>query len=331
MHAIAFNLLGAALPAGTPGVVCTWSSDGGGVFVPNGTGVACTTSFTAPTAGSGNIVVTVTQGRTTAVGLAVYEVTGVETTTTGLGREVTPGIEFPAGVTGSVVWREDGASITSPNGLTMHVPAGAIEADFLGVYVREVPPADITLPGNTGITVGSYAGDFSFMDGAGDALPGFRTQVPVRICLPITERDLEAADGGIDGVHVVHVTANGEYFRLPSDSDLVSMTTCADVDNFSIYFVGLAVEASESVAAHAPAVSPTPTALPIPIPTLSASPTPTNLPTPVPFYESNPVLPSAGDAEPGAGALVVATLAAVAALAVGVVLLRRTWPVRPSR
>ena len=28
MHAIAFNLLGDALPAGTAGVVCTWSSDG---------------------------------------------------------------------------------------------------------------------------------------------------------------------------------------------------------------------------------------------------------------------------------------------------------------
>ncbi len=331
MNAIAFNLLGAALPAGTAGLVCTWSSDGGGVFMPNGTGPACTTTFTAPPAGSGNIVVKVTQGRTAAVGLAVYDVTGVETTTTGLGREVTPGLKFPAGVTGSVVWREDGGSVKSPNGLTMHVPAGAIAADYLGVYVREVFPADIILPGNPGFTVGSYAGEFSFMNGDGDPMPGFRAQVPVRICLPITQRDLDAANGGIDGVDVVHVTVDGEYLRLPSDSDLVSMKTCTEVDDFSIYFVGLAVKSPAPVVAHAPAASPTPTPLPMPTPTLSPSPTPTNSATPVPVVDATPVLPSAGDAGPGPRALMLTALAAVAAVAVGVVLLRRTRPARPSR
>ena len=57
-----------------------------------------------------------------------------------------------------------------------------------------------------GSLVGSCAGDFSFVDDAGDPMPGFHTQVPVRICMPITQGDLDAADGGIDGVHIVHVT-----------------------------------------------------------------------------------------------------------------------------
>ena len=327
MHAIAFNLLGDALPAGTAEVVCTWSSDGGGIFMPNGTGRACTTTFTAPPAGSGNIVVRVTQRRIAAVGSAVYEVLAQETVRSGLGSEVTPWLEFPAGVTGSVVWREDGASITTPNGLKMQVPAGAIDADFLGVYVREVPVTDIVLPGNSGFTVGSRAGDFSFVDDAGDPMPGFHTQVPVRICLPITQEDLDAADGGIDGVHIVHVTDDGEYIRHPSDSDLDSMMTCADVDDFSIYFVGLAVEAPEAMATPAPAPVPISTSTPIP----AATPTPVHTPTPVPAEDATPILPSAGDARPGARALILIAMVAVAAVAAGVVLLRRTGLATPSR
>ena len=89
------------------------------------------------------------------MGSAVYEGTGPRRTMRSeLGSEATPGLEFPAGVTGSVVWREDGASITTPNGLKMQVPAGAIDADFLGVYVKEVSVTDIVLPGNAGFARG---------------------------------------------------------------------------------------------------------------------------------------------------------------------------------
>ena len=68
LRAIAFNLLGDPLPASARGVVCTWSSDGGGTFTPNGTEFACTTTFAAPAAGSGTISVRVTQGRVAAAG-----------------------------------------------------------------------------------------------------------------------------------------------------------------------------------------------------------------------------------------------------------------------
>ena len=322
VRAMAFNLLGHALPVGAPGVACTWSSDGGGTFVPNGTGVACTTTFTAPPAGNGTIVVRITQGNVAAVGLGAFEVTATETMTAGLETEATPMIEFPADVTGSVVWRGEGAFVTSPNGLTMAVPAGAIGFDFLGVFIREMPTEAFVVPKKQGFAVGSYAGDFSFTDDAGHPMPGFRTGTPVRICLPFTQEDLGKAVGGVDGVHVVHVTVDGEYFRHPADSDVVSMKTCADVDNFSVYFVGLAVEAPTPTAAPTLTASPTPAPTATPFPTPAPTPTPEldSGPTPDPALGATPVLPVAGDATPGPGVLALVTLSAVMAIATGVVL-----------
>ena len=61
LQTIAFNLNGDPLPASAVEVVCTWSSDGGGSFTPNGTEAACSTTFTAPDEGSGTITVRVTQ------------------------------------------------------------------------------------------------------------------------------------------------------------------------------------------------------------------------------------------------------------------------------
>ena len=333
VHAIAFNLLGDAIPGGMAGIACTWSSDGGGKFIPNGTGTACTTTFTAPQFGSGTIVVRVTQGTTLAVGLAAFEVSATETKTAKMEREAIPRIEFPADVTGSVVWRGEGAFITSPGGLTMEVPAGAIGSDFLGVFIREVSTADLVLPGHPGFAVGSHAGDFSFTDDDGDPMPGFRTRAPVRICLPFTEEDIDKAVGGADGVHVVHVAADGGFVRHPSDSEFARMMTCAVVDDFSVYFVGIAMEATDPTADPTPTFSPTPaqraTAVPTPEPTATSIPVPK--PTPGLTPEPIPLLPVAGDRAPGPRALFLLTLSAVAAIAIGVVLLRRIRPVKPSR
>ena len=335
VHVMAFNLLGNALPAGAPGVACTWSSDGGGTFAPNGTGTACSTTFTAPPSGSGTIVVRVTQGSVAAVGLAAFDVTATETARAGLESEAAPMIEFPADVAGSVVWRGEGAFVTSPNGLTMAVPAGAIGSDFLGVIIRDISAMDVAEPGNPGFTVGSHAGDFSFTDSAGLPLPGFRTGTPVRVCLPFTQADLDRAVGGLDGVHVVHVTPGGEYFHHAPDSDAVSMMTCADVENFSVYFVGLAVEtptptADAPTATASPAVAPTATPFPTPVPTATPVPEQAPMPSPTPGAtpEVTPVLPIAGDAAPGPGALALVTLSAVAAIAVGVGLLGRMRSVK---
>ena len=337
IHAIAFNVLGDVLPEGTPGMACTWSSDGGGRFTPSGTEFACTTVFTAPAAGSGTIAVRVTQGRIAAAGVAAFEVTAQETTTTGLEREVIPGLEFPADATGSVVWRDEGASIISPNGLMIEVPAGAIDADFLGVYIRELSARDIVMPENPGFIVGSHAGDFTFTDDAGEPLPGFHTNAPVRICLPISREDVDAAAGGIDGVYIVHVTPDGEFFPYPPDNDLAIMMACANVDHFSIYFVGLAAEPSKPEPAATPTASPTPAPTPVPSPTPTSTPaplprpTPAPSPTPVPTPVATPILPIAGDATPGPGALLLVTLAAGAALVTGLAVFCRIRPVTPCR
>ena len=333
LRAIAFNLLGDPLPASAQGVSCTWSSDGDGSFAPNGTEFACTTTFTAPAAGGGTIAVRVTQGRITAAGVADFEVTAQETTTAGLEREVIPELEFSVDVTGTILWRGDGASITSPNGLTLKIPAGAIDAEFLGVYIEEMAPSEIVVPESSEFIVGSHAGDFAFTDNAGDPIPGFHTNAPVRICLPITQEDLDTAIGGIDGVHIVHVVVDGEFFRHPPDNDLAEMTTCANVDHFSIYFVGLAAALSKPMPTPPPTASPTPapTPTPSPMPTPTPTPTPAPSPMPVPTPEATPILPTTGDAIPGPGALLLITLAATAAVVAGLAFLRRFRPVTPCR
>ena len=337
IHAIAFNVLGDVLPEGTPGMACTWSSDGGGRFTPSGTEFACTTTFTAPATGSGTIAVRVTQGRIAASGVAAFEVTAQETTTTGLEREVIPELEFPVDVTGAVVWRDEGASFTSPNGCTMQIPQGAIDDDYLGVYIDEVSPSDIVVPQGSGFITGSHAGDFAFTDDAGHSMPGFRTNAPVRICLPITQEDLDKAAGGIDGIHVVHALRDGEFFRHPPDNDLANMKTCANIDHFSIYFVGLAAEPSKPTPAPTPTASPTPAPTPVPSPTPTSTPaplptpTPAPSPTPVPTPVATPILPKAGDAIPGPGALLLVTLSAGAALVTGLAVFCRIRPVTPCR
>ena len=145
----------------------------------------------------------------------------------------------------------------------------------------------MVVPENRDFAVGSYAGDFSFTDDAGNPIPGFRTGTAARICLPFTQEDLDKAAGGVDGVHVVHLTPSGEFVRCPSDSDLNSMMTCAEVDHFSVYFVGLAVAAptltggcAEFIAAS-PALVPT-VALPFSTPAATQIPEPDPAPTPSP-------------------------------------------------
>ena len=270
LQTIAFNLNGDPLPASAVEVVCTWSSDGGGSFTPNGTEAACSTTFTAPDEGSGTITVRVIQGRIAATGTGKFEVDALADTAPGVVEEEIPEIPFPGGVTGSTVSRTNGASITSPNGLTMYVPPDAIDDDYLGVYIEELSPSDIVVPEGSMFTVGIHAGNFVFTDLAGDPIPGFRTNVPARICLPITQEDLDMAAGGIGGIHVVYGTRDGSFIHHPADNDAANMKTCANVDRFSLYFVGLTIEPP----------TPTPTPVPSPTPTETVSPTPTQAPTP---------------------------------------------------
>ena len=343
LQTIAFNLNGDPLPASAVEVVCTWSSDGGGSFTPNGTEAACSTTFTAPDEGSGTITVRVTQGRIAATGTGKFEVDALADAAPGVVEEEIPEIPYPAGVTGSTVSRAEGASITSPNGLTMEIPAGAIDEDYLGAYIEEVSPSDIVVPEGLMFTVGSHAGNFVFTDLAGDPLPGFRTNLLVRICLPITQEDLDMAAGWIDGIRVVHRARDGSFIHHPADNDAANMKTCANVDRFSFYFVGLA------------AAPPTPTPVPSPTPTETVSPTPTQAPTPAssptpaptpsptpapspaippeatpdpsasgdPIPLETPVMPHTGGVSPGPQLLLIFALTAATVLTIGLFLRRR--------
>lgn len=346
LETIAFNQLGDPLPASAERVVCTWSSDAVGSFTPNGTEAACTTTFTAPAEGSGTITVRVTQDAVSATGTGKFEVTAGAFTAPGVVEEDVPEIPFPAGVTGTAVSRASGASITSPGGLSMNIPPGAIDDDFLGAYVEEVSPSEIDVPAGAAFTIGSHAGNFVFTDLEGDPMPGFRTRLPVRICLPITREESDTAAGdGNRGVYVVHLTRDGRFIRHPTDYDVAKMKVCTNVDRFSFYFVGLAPSS------RAPTPEPTPTPSQTPAPVSSATQTPTGTPppdtapeptptrsagwdvspgpTPSPVNDGDatpsttPVLPHTGDAVPGPRLLLIAALAAAVVLTLGLTM--RMW------
>ena len=345
LQTIAFNLNGDPLPASAVEVVCTWSSDGGGSFTPNGTEAACSTTFTAPDEGSGTITVRVTQGRVAATGTGKFEVDALADTAPGVVEEEIPEIPFPGGVTGSTVSRSEGASITSPNGLTMYVPPDAIDDDYLGAYIEELSPSDIVVPEGSMFTVGIHAGNFVFTDLAGDPIPGFRTNVPARICLPITQEDLDMAAGGIGGIHVVHRARDGSFIHHPADNDVANMKTCANVDRFSLYFVGLTIEPPTPTPVPSPTptetVSPTPTQAPTPASSPTPAPAPTPSPTPAPspaippeatpdpsasgdpIPPGTPVLPHTGGVSPGPQLLLIFALAAATVLTIGLFLRRR--------
>ncbi len=335
---IAFNQLGDPLPASAEGVVCTWSSDGGGSFTLNRTEGACSTTFTAPEEGNGTISVRVTQDETSAIGAAMFEVSPDADAAPGVVAEEIPEIPFPEGVTGSTVSRVDGASITSPGGLSMDIPPGAVGDDYLGAYIEELTASHIDVPTDAGFTVGTHAGNFVFTDLEGEPISGFQTHLPVRICLPITQYDLGEAGGGIGGIVIVHWAPDGQFFRHPADNDVASLTTCTNVDRFSLYFVGLSVEPHaeseepDSTAIPSPATSPTPTPVATKTPVAGPQPTPVQRaedggsagsmsdppaagdPTPT------PVLPHTGDVAPGVGLALVAMLTAAAALTAGATL-----------
>ena len=338
---IAFNQLGDPLPASAEGVVCTWSSDGRGSFKPNRTESACSTSFTAPEEGSGTITVRVTQDEASATGAAMFEVTPDADSAPGVVEEEIPEIPFPDGVTGSTVSRVDGGSITSPGGLVMDIPPGAIGDDYLGAYIEELPASHIDVVADAGFTVGNHAGNFAFTDLEGEPIPGFRTHLPVRICLPITQDDVGEADGGIGGIIVVHQAQDGQFIRHASDTDLSTLTTCAKVDRFSLYFVGLNVEPLVASGEPVSTATPAPTSLPTATPGASKTPVAVPQPTPVQGTQNDgsadstpdppatgdptptPVLPHTGDEVPGMGLALMALLTAAAALATGVALHRR--------
>ena len=344
LEAAVLSEAGGALASGAPGVSYSWSSDAGGSISGNADG-----DFIAPNSGAGTITLTVTQssigGSLSATGTVTFDVI------------VTPDkpsvpIEDPSGdppqisfpTAGAVVSPTGGASVTTSNGITVEVPRGAINGIWAGVYVED---AEVELPEGVLFTVGSTAANIVFTDADGNPIADFRTDRPVRICMPITQDDIDTVWGGVDGIHIAHSTADGGYLHFPPDNDPVNSVTCVSASSFpNIFFVALNSDpdppptptptptatavpptatavppTATAVPPTATAVPPTPTAVP-PTPTqVPPTPTPTQVPpTPTP----TPLPPITGDATPGAGMLFLIALAAAAILASGLIVLRRS-------
>ena len=344
LEAAVLSEAGGALPSGAPGVSYSWSSDAGGSISGNADG-----DFIAPDSGAGTITLTVSQssigGDLTATGTATFDVI-VTPDKPSVPIEDPPGdppqISFPA-AEGAVVSPTGGASVTSSSGITVEVPRGAINGIWAGVYIQE---ADVELPEGVLFTVGSTAANIVFTDADGNPIADFRTDRPVRICMPITQDDIDTVWGGVDGIHIAHSTADGGYLHFPPDNDPVNSVTCVSASSFpNLFFVALNSD-PDPPPTPTPTPTATPTATPVPpTPTPTATavpptatavpptatavpPTPTQVPpTPTqvpPTPTPTPMLPPTGDATPGAGMLFLIALAAAAILASGLIVLRRS-------
>ena len=338
LEAAVLSEAGGALPSDAPGVTYSWSSDAGGSISGNADG-----DFIPPDSGAGTITLTVTQssigGDLTATGNSTFDVI-VTPDKPAVPIEDPPGdppeISFPA-AEGAVVSPTGGASVTSSSGITVEVPRGAINGIWAGVYIQE---ADVELPEGVIFTVGSTAANIVFTDADGNPMADFRTDRPVRICMPITQDDIDTVWGGVDGIHIAHSTADGGYLHFPPDNDPVNSVTCVSASSFpNLFFVALNSDpdppptptptptpTATAVPPTATAVPPTATAVPptataVPPTPTQVPPTPTQVPpTPTP----TPMLPPTGDATPGSGMLFLIALAAAAILASGLIVLRRS-------
>ncbi len=290
MRATAYNVNGQPLPPDALGVIYVWSSSIGGSFDPNNSRDAYRSIFTASNSGEGEITVTVTQGEIVATGsadLAVAAPIEPEDESPNGEEEELPKIIFPAGASGVVVFPTESALVTSPNGITMYIPAGTVAAPYAGAYIVDLDPRDINIPEDAGFAVGSHVGDLSFTDVNGRRVPGFRAKAVVRVCLPITNQDIEMAYGGIEGISIINEISAGEFVRLPSDSDPTAMVACAGVTRFSLFFVGLNLAPAE------------------------------NGPVVPDSTMGSPVLPATGDFSPSTSSLILTFLAGLALVVVG--------------
>ena len=343
LEAAVLSEAGGALASGAPDVTYSWSSDAGGSISGNADG-----DFIAPDSGAGTITLTVSQssigGDLTATGTATFDVI-VTPDKPSVPIEDPPGdppqISFPTA--GAVVSPTGGASVTTSNGITVEVPRGAINGIWAGVYVED---AEVELPEGVLFTVGSTAANIVFTDADGNPIADFRTDRPVRICMPITQDDIDTVWGGVDGIHIAHSTADGGYLHFPPDNDPVNSVTCVSASSFpNLFFVALNSDPdppptptpTPTATPTATPVPPTPTPTPVP-PTATAvpptptptavPPTPTQVPpTPTqvpPTPTPTPLPPITGDSTPGAGMLYLVALVAAAILASGLVLLRRS-------
>ena len=342
LEAAVLSEAGSALASGAPGVSYSWSSDAGGSISGNADG-----NFIAPDSGAGTITLTVTQssigGSLSATGTVTFDVIVTPDKASVPIEDPSgdpPQISFPTA--GAVVSPTGGASVTTSNGITVEVPRGAINGIWAGVYVED---AEVELPEGVLFTVGSTAANIVFTDADGNPIADFRTDRPVRICMPITQDDTDTVWGGVDGIHIAHSTADGGYLHFPPDNDPVNSVTCVSASSFpNIFFVALNSDpdppptptptpTATAVPPTATAVPPTatavpPTATPVPPTATPVPPTATPVPptaTPVPPTPTpTPVLPITGDATPGSGMLFLIALAAAAILASGLIVLRRS-------
>ena len=339
LEAAVLSEAGGALASGAPGVSYSWSSDAGGSISGNADG-----DFIAPDSGAGTITLTVTQssigGSLSATGTVTFDVIVTPDKASVPIEDPSgdpPQISFPTA--GAVVSPTGGASVTTSNGITVEVPRGAINGIWAGVYVED---AEVELPEGVLFTVGSTAANIVFTDADGNPIADFRTDRPVRICMPITQDDTDTVWGGVDGIHIAHSTADGGYLHFPPDNDPVNSVTCVSASSFpNIFFVALNSD-PDPPPTPTPTPTATPTATPVPPTPTPVPPTPTPVPptptpvpptptpvpptpTPVPPTPTpTPMLPITGDATPGAGMLFLIALAAAAILASGLIVLRRS-------
>ena len=219
LEADVLSAAGGALASGAPGVSYSWSSNGGGSVSGNADG-----NFVAPSFGFGTVTLNVTQssigGDLSASGTVAFDVI---LTPDRPGVEIVdpdgdpPNISFPAA--GSVVTPSGGASVTTSDGVTVEVPRGAINGIWAGVYVES---AEVELPEGLFFTVGSSAVNIVFTDANGNAMDNFLTHRPVRVCMPITQDDIDTVWGGIDGIHIARTAPGGGFVHYPPENDLAA-------------------------------------------------------------------------------------------------------------
>ena len=147
------------------------------------------------------------------------------------------------------------ASITVPAGAVANGTAAAVGIVSVATSGLPSPPAAASEGAASGtFTFGSSAINVQWYDATGAAQATYSLNKPAEICLPFTQDDLNGAAGGPDGLGVWRHNGT-EWVSLNATANVGAGTVCGNASSFSSFALGLDVAAPGAASASGGGVS----------------------------------------------------------------------------
>ena len=256
-----------------PDVTYSWGIASGSGITVVGSNTGRSVIVSANSAGSAVFEVKVEQGATTLVNSNFFirqttlTVNPVPPTAIPTVAPTNPG-PVPSSIPNSQgVLAPEGTLLVNPSGVqtgtnaensnlnqspVIFIEKGSV-TNFFGVTVAAVDPDDLPAPLPSGVRPGSSAADIKFVDQSGAAQSTFRLIRSAQVCMPVTADDLAA---GFQNASLYRYNAvAGQWVKLTTTYNALTMQLCARSSNFSVFAVGVSQVIPTATPGGAPPVT----------------------------------------------------------------------------